>query len=726
MDHLLASVLYLVAIVNLLMAIVVLKSDQRRTENRLFAIFLFAAVFWAIGDALMLYADNYELAKTGLVLFYVSPLLTTLFVVLFSLVFPNEKPVKTWVIYVLSVPAIILFALMSTNPDIFLKSLQIVPQGQNLIEHHPTQYKLYSLYFNIYFFISYVALYISYRRSRGEDKKRVAYAFWAILLTSIGALYTNLTLPILGRSQYVFAGPMFLLLFSGVVTLGIIRHKFFDIRLVLARSLGYFLSIFALSLIYGFLTFNIITELFFGNAYASFWQRVTYTLLAVVIAFTFQPLKRFFDKWTNRIFYQDAYDPQALIDELNQTLVSTMDLNKMLKASSEILEKHIKPEFCVFGLRETEYEKQRIIGNTSHKFSEKDISLAKEFIPQFRHKVIIAEMLDTSFKDIQSRMRRNSIAAIVRLTSDVDHEGIGVIVLGVKRSGGSYNSQDLRVLEIIANSMVIAIENALKFEEIQKFNISLEQKVESATRRLRHTNEKLQALDETKDEFISMASHQLRTPLTSIKGYVSMVIEGDAGELNAQQKKLLEQAFISSQRMVYLISDLLNVSRLRTGKFVIEKSQVDLAELVAGEVDQLKDTAKARGLKLIYKKPKDIPIMDLDETKIRQVVMNFMDNAIYYSGQGKEILVELEAKPRSLEFRVNDQGIGVPKNHQHQLFSKFYRAENAKRARPDGTGLGLFMAKKVIIAQGGAIIFRSTEGKGSTFGFTFPLPAKKI
>jgi signal transduction histidine kinase len=236
---------------------------------------------------------------------------------------------------------------------------------------------------------------------------------------------------------------------------------------------------------------------------------------------------------------------------------------------------------------------------------------------------------------------------------------------------------------------------------------------------LQKTNDKLKALDEAKDEFISMASHQLRTPLTSVKGYLSMVLEGDTGKITKDQRKLLDQAFISSQRMVYLIADLLNVSRLRTGKFVIEQVPTNLADVVEGELKQLTETAKNRHLEIIYNKPKNFPVLMLDETKIRQVIMNFADNAIYYTPSGGHIKVELEEKPQTIEFRVVDNGLGVPKHEQHHLFTKFYRAGNARKARPDGTGLGLFMAKKVIVAQGGSLIFKSEEGKGSTFGFSF-------
>ena len=153
---------------------------------------------------------------------------------------------------------------------------------------------------------------------------------------------------------------------------------------------------------------------------------------------------------------------------------------------------------------------------------------------------------------------------------------------------------------------------------------------------------------------------------------------------------------------------------------MIERKPTQLDEVIEGELTQLEATAKSRKLTLKFDKPKNFPALMLDETKIRQVIMNFADNAIYYTPAGGIIKVSLEDRGDNVEYRVVDNGIGVPKADQHHMFTKFYRGGNARKARPDGTGLGLFMAKKVVIAQGGAIIFSSQEGKGSTFGFTFP------
>lgn len=265
------------------------------------------------------------------------------------------------------------------------------------------------------------------------------------------------------------------------------------------------------------------------------------------------------------------------------------------------------------------------------------------------------------------------------------------------------------LIDRLSEAVGVAVDNKLLYEENQR-----------VLDRLKKTNKKLVELDETKDEFISMASHQLRTPLTSVKGYMSMVLEGDAGNLSQQQRELLNQAFISSQRMVYLIADLLNVSRLKSGKFIIEKSPVNLAKVVETEIDQLTAMAQSKGLNLKYHKPPAFPEVGLDETKTRQVIMNFVDNSIYYTKSGGKVEIILKEDSKSVYFMVKDTGLGVPKIEQPKIFTKFFRASNARKARPDGTGLGLYMAKKVIDAQGGNIIFESAENQGSTFGFSFP------
>lgn len=353
-----------------------------------------------------------------------------------------------------------------------------------------------------------------------------------------------------------------------------------------------------------------------------------------------------------------------------------------------------------------------------------DINLLDEYIKidSEDSSAKVAQLLEDEDEPLRRLMVSHRIALVLPLVRQGERRGY--LILGEHRKN-SYSGRDIRVVSAVADELSIAIQNALSVEQVKQLNAHLEQRIDAATKELRASNAQLQRLDESKDEFISMASHQLRTPLTGIKGYLSMLIEGDVGRVSAEQKKVLNEAFVSSERMVRLISDFLNVSRLQTGKFIIEKHPVDLSLLVQHEVEGLALNAAARGMEFVYKRPKNIPILELDENKIQQVIMNFADNAIYYSKGNAKIIVTLKKSANGVEFTVKDKGIGVPEAEQRQLFNKFFRATNARRARPDGTGVGIFLAKKVIASHGGTIIFESKEGKGSTFGFTLPLPKEE-
>jgi signal transduction histidine kinase len=323
----------------------------------------------------------------------------------------------------------------------------------------------------------------------------------------------------------------------------------------------------------------------------------------------------------------------------------------------------------------------------------------------------------------KSLLRKYNVSAGIPLKTEGGVEG--VLLLGEKQSGDMYSQADLKVFEIIAPEIAVAITNGKSYEKIERFNVTLRQEVKKATAELEHKNEQLMELDKAKDEFISMASHQLRTPLTAIKGYLSMLLEGDAGEIKVSQYDFVNEAFNGANRMVGLINDLLNVSRMETGRFFLEPVDVDMENLVAEEMKQLQNNAKEKKLYLKYEKKGrgKIPHIQADETKIRQVVMNFIDNALYYTTEGG-VTVTLEADSKDVIFNVKDTGIGVPKEAQKNLFTKFYRADNARHVRPDGTGLGIYLAKRVIDDHGGEIIFHSKMGEGSTFGFKFPLKSK--
>lgn len=556
------------------------------------------------------------------------------------------------------------------------------------------------------------------RKTRDPQKKNqlrvVLYGFTATLVVG---LFVAFLLPTIMQSS----APSSYSYLSGFIAVGafmyaIRRHQLFDIRFVIARAVAYLLLLLTLILLYAVAVLLAFQLLFGESSDVQMSQTVTYLVFAIFLAFTYNPLKRFFDRMTDRLFFRHSYDSQEVLLQFGKVTSGSISLDKITRNTLQLLQTHVKPDFSTIYIRPNDGEPRAF--STKKSTDNLDDAMFKD-LQKMSEKVVITDFLDTSTKRIHDNLRSHDIALVVRL--EVSHEILGYLVLGQKRSGDMYNTKDKSLLRAMGSELSLAIQNSLRFEEIQQFNETLQDKVDAATKRLRRANERLKQLDATKDEFVSMASHQLRTPLTSVKGYLSMVLEGDAGKLNPTQEKLLKEAFTSSERMVRLIGDFLNVSRLRTGKFMIERKPVDMAELVAGEVEQLEPTATTRDLKLVYDKPKDFPKVELDKGKIQQVVMNFIDNAIFYSKPGGEIRLELMSKKNEIIFRVKDTGIGVPSDEKRRLFTKFYRASNARKQRPDGTGIGLFMAQKVVIAHGGTIIFESTEGKGSTFGFRLPI-----
>jgi signal transduction histidine kinase len=421
---------------------------------------------------------------------------------------------------------------------------------------------------------------------------------------------------------------------------------------------------------------------------------------------------------TGRVLSRQTHSSREFISRLSNILVTTTDIRTLLSRVAEEIAATLKTDQAFFYVRYG--ETHHISVGTKHHAALplEDVAKLDDFIKGFTEAVVVTDKLEGNYDGVRRLLVSHKIELLMPLARD--DEIIGYLIVGPPRTR-DYSRRDVKMLGQVADELVIAIQNALSMQEIRDLNAHLQQRISTATSELRRTNARLRRLDEAKDEFISMASHQLRTPLTSVKGYISMVLEGDIGKISASQKRVLEEAFTSSERMVHLIHDFLNVSRLQTGKFTLELEQTDLANLVQEEVDTLQRVAKSRDMKITYKTEiKSVPLL-LDDTKIRQVIINYIDNAIYYSKPDTNISVDLTEEKGDIVLRVTDTGIGVPPSEQAGMFDKFFRASNARKQRPDGTGVGLYLAKKVITSHGGDVFFVSKEGQGSTFGFRLPI-----
>ena len=451
-------------------------------------------------------------------------------------------------------------------------------------------------------------------------------------------------------------------------------------------------------------------------------------ILVLAIAL-FNPIKNYFYRLANKYFFSSLYDSREVIGKISNKLRTTLEAKHIYDYIYESLADafHIK-SFGVLRYNEKKhvYTVQYNQGFKVDKRAEfKENKFLREKFIVKNNPIIVEEIKNSADYNKQSKGLIDMLEGLgveILAPLSIKDKTVGLLALSKKESGDMYNDEDLRVLEVVGSQAAIAIENAILYGETKNFAEKLKKEIKIATSDLRKANKQLKELDQAKSDFVSIASHQLRTPLTIIKGYISMMLEGNFGELSRRKRDPLEKVFESNERLIRLVENLLNISRIESGRLQFNFETIQLEDLVKSEAEELKSTAERKGLKLVYKAPKrKLPRVRVDEEKIRQVIMNLIDNAIKYSRQGKiEVLVKEDGD--FIKCEVKDTGVGVKKEDQPNLFKKFSRGEGMFLVNTEGTGLGLYVARQMIEAHDGKIWVES-EGvnKGSNFCFKIPV-----
>ena len=297
-----------------------------------------------------------------------------------------------------------------------------------------------------------------------------------------------------------------------------------------------------------------------------------------------------------------------------------------------------------------------------------------------------------------------AIHTIVVYPLTIGTRTIGVLCIGVNSNDRDFESKKREILRELGQVVSVVLDRAILYED------------------LRRANEKLQELDKLKDEFVTLASHELRTPMAAIRGSLSTILEGYAGEIPQESREFLTAAYNENDRLIRLVNNLLNISRIEAGRLTLKLTQVNLDLLITEVVSNMQMATKEKYLTLVYQ-TSGIPTVLADADKVREVLVNIIGNAVKYTHKGG-VTVVTERKGDSVVTSVTDTGSGIAKEDQDLLFKKFSQVRGSYAKPTGGTGLGLYICKQIVEGLQGSIWLESTLGTGSTFYFSLPLYTK--
>jgi signal transduction histidine kinase len=548
-------------------------------------------------------------------------------------------------------------------------------------------------------------------KSKGEKEKLLYYVIGFSTLNFIGFFGF---LPAYKISIY----PFFLiapLTFSLIISYAIVYIGLLNIKLTIRRYSVYLFSLLTL------LAPAYIIMYFSYHNFPRFLLLI-FVFTFLVALFIFPKIKNHYYLLSNKYLFSSLYDFNDLIYSLNNSLHATLDVNKMFRRVIEILSQAFNSKKIIIFYYDDKTKKWfEISKNTFNKFTLRlnNDSSVKEIVGN-QNFVLVKDLKNRKIK--RSTFLRYLLESKIDLILPIKHRTNKIqalVLFGRKISGESYNNKDKRVLSLTASEISVALENISLYENVKKFNYKLKEEIKRATIKLAKQNKELKELDKIKDEFLSIASHQLRTPLTSIRWFTEILISKKQKNKrkNKDELGLLAQINDSNLKMIKLVNDLLDVSHIETGrKFQIVKKKFNINEIIDEVINENSYLINQKKLTILNVIPKEEQVY-ADKGKLKQVLQNLISNACKYCFENSTINIYVKLIQDKKHFCVKDQGIGIPKNQQNRLFVKFFRANNAAKQYVEGTGLGLYIARELIRAHQGELYFKSSVNKGSTFYF---------
>ncbi len=631
----------------------------------------------------------------------------------FSAYFPRSRRVGRLFHALVLGPAICFVVLAPTPwlvPDVQLQALSAQPSGLNLL------YTLQSLYVVGGFVVSFGMMLRKLRGSNARERVQIKLVIMGLLTALLINFIVGFILEMTGQATTYsnLAGGLSLLAFIGTTAYAIIRHRLFDIRLAITRTLAYIVAIGVVSGAYSLLVIGIGVPLVTGGSISLTHDDGQLLLLlppTILVALTFQSLQRSIARLTSGIFYNGSYDTRATLDAFSDALISDNDINAIMAKGLAVLGGAVKPSHALLIVLDEKGKTYRQQALNRQPLVHPDDLVTEA--ARMKGRMAVKDEVPAGRWPRQYEQEDISLALRLGTSKNL----VGVLFLGPKQDGRIYSGQDTGLLNVSAKNFAVAIENTKKYQQIAAFADTMHQEVLKATARLRKANAELRTLDAMKDDFISMASHQLRSPATSVHEAVQMLLQDYISE--GDRKHIIELAEASSERLVNVVTDMLSIARIQAGHFTLEKTEINMAELVNRAILETSGLASQRRIRVQFQAPRDAIEFRADRAKLNEIIANYIENAIKYSHEDTTVTIALRRTGNKVYFEVTDTGIGVPASERKGLFTKFYRTTNARKEQPNGNGIGLFVVKTVAREHGGDAYYEPRE-PGSMFGFWLP------
>lgn len=698
---------YLPSIVGIgLLGAVTYLNNPRARVNKTFALFTAVVSTWLFALLLTDTASSDVSALWFLrIALAIGSALGTAFII-FADSFPaeNERTLNDFSLKVLWA-ATVLFAIFSFT-DYMIPSVAN-SQTESTLGSMTLCYVLQTLFITGEVF---AGVFITLRRRRRvtpQQRTQIQFFGYSMLVTISASWIPNFVFIIMDVSSIwtPFLTSFSYFIFALAMWFAITRHQLFHIRSIIARVIAYLASAFLVVVVYAFVVGRSIDEYISSSSLRAVLTGLS--LFAAIVVF--HRVTTLFNKLTNRVFYREAYSTREAIEQLTAMLVSQLDPVSIVDLSEKLLLKTVRPVSVMILIYDLDS------GHFSTR--SKDLDATVRAILQLKNQSAAKDpiAIDTASEKVANKMRVNAIQLVIPVYSAKSLEGC--IVLGPRLSGEVYSGQDISFLTLAARTIGLALNSAKSYQKVANFNETLKSKVAMATKQLREKNSELERLHKTKDDFISMASHQLRPKITASSGFLEL-LSRSKDDSKKERSELLDLAKQGMQQMSEIIVDMLDINRMESSELELSKERFDLAALLKSEASSMNKSNGTNRITLRMVSNSSRAYVQADKVKVREVIQNLLSNALQYSHD--EVILQLEKEAKWLRVLVIDTGIGLSKAEQKRLFEKFYRSEGAKRIRPTGSGIGLYAARLIIEAHGGAMLVSSVPTKGSSIGFKLP------